>query len=501
MDFLDPQKERRNRIALLTGYVLVGLAIAIASIVLLYQTDGYCIDRKGAVDRCGLVFVSSNPSGATVYVDGKAANNQTDMKINLRSGTYDIRLTRDGYRDWQRSVTVAGGDVQRFDYPFLFPKTLQTKTVENYSTAPSSASQSPDRRWVLLTQADQDGTFRLYDIKNPADYTVKDVSVPASVYTAGDGAYSWRVTEWSTDNRHVLLLHTYTQKGAAAQEYILFDRQTPEASQNLTKSLNLSADQQLTLFNKRSTAFYAYDTAAKTLQTMSPEGDPPVALNLTNVIAYKTYGTDTVLYVTDVPPSGNVVSGTVSVVLQQGNRSQVIRLLPQGATTYLLDIAQYANDWYVVVGSSSDTGVRIYKNPFDEVLANSAALPSPIRFLRTTSPTYVSFSDNAQFIMSSNGKQTGVYDIENDDAYTYDLPGQLDSPQTHPLWMDGYRLYFVSSGHAVVLDYDNQNRQTLQPASPDYSLFFNPNYRFVFSLTPDQSHGLGLTRTPLRVEQ
>ena len=61
MDFLDPKKERLNRVALFVSYGLITLAIGIASIVLLYQTDGYCVDGTGAVDRCGLVFVSSQP--------------------------------------------------------------------------------------------------------------------------------------------------------------------------------------------------------------------------------------------------------------------------------------------------------------------------------------------------------------------------------------------------------------------------------------------------------
>lgn len=500
MDFLDPQKERRNRIALFTGYVLIGLAIAIASVMLLYQTDGYCIDKKGAVDRCGLVFMSSTPSGATVYVDGKPAKNQTDTKINLRSGSYDVRLTLDGYRDWRRSISVAGGDVERFDYPFLFPKTLRTTTVADFATAPSFASQSPDRRWIVMPQADKDGSFRVYDIKNPAKYTAKTVDLPANIYTASEGAYSWAATEWSDDNRHAVLVHSYTLKGVVSQEYVLLDRQDASASLNLTRSLSLAATQQLTLFDKRPTAYYVYDTAAKTLKTMSIEGDAPSAISLSQVLAYKTYGADTVLYVTDVPPSGSVVSGTVNAVLQQANRSQVVRVLPQGASTYLLDIARYANNWFVVVGSSSDNGVRIYKNLFDQVLRSSADVPSPIRFLRTASPTSVSFSDNAQFIMVSNGQQIGVYDNENDDAYTYDMQGQLDVPQVRPVWMDGFRLSYVSNGRAIVFDYDNQNRQTLQAASPQYPLFFSGNYRYVFSLAPSQDAGQQLTSTSLRVQ-
>jgi hypothetical protein len=69
MDFLDPQKERRNRVVLIVSYCLIAVAIALMSWMLLKQTDGYCLSRDGTVDRCGLIFVSSQPTGADVYIN------------------------------------------------------------------------------------------------------------------------------------------------------------------------------------------------------------------------------------------------------------------------------------------------------------------------------------------------------------------------------------------------------------------------------------------------
>ncbi len=498
MDFLDPKKERRNRIALLVSYALVAIAVVIASVVLLYQTDGYCLDNSGAVDRCGLVFLSTQPAGSAIYVNGKLAGARTNAKLNLHSGTYTIELSQAGYRNWTRTIVVAGGDVQRFDYPFLFPTTLKTTNVASFTTGLAFASQSPDKRWLLAAEAAQSGAFKLYDLKNPASPSSSDETLPASAYTAGDGAQSWKAIDWSNDNRHVLLSHTYTTAGVAGQEYIMLDRQTIESSQNLTKTLKLTPGDQLSLFNQKPDKYYVYNTVNKTLQTTSTSGSAPTVLQLKDVLAYKTYGDNTILYVTTTPPSGKVTPGTVSVILQQDNRSQVIRELPSNAPGYLLEITQYSGDWFVAIATTNGKGVQVYKDPFDQKLATSASLPAPIRFLKVANPTYVAFSTNARFILAENGQACAVYDAEYDNSYVYQT-AVLDTPQAHVNWMDGDRLYHVSGGKAVVADYDAQNTQTLQPADPSYDLYFSSDYSYVFAIAPAKT-GVNLTATALTVQ-
>lgn len=500
MDFLDPKKERHNHIGLLVGYALVAIAIGIASTVLLYQTDGYCLDDNREVNRCGLVFLSSQPAGSTIYVNGEFKTGRTNMKLNFRSGDYNIRLTQANYRSWQHSVKVAGGDVQRFDYPFLFPEILKTTTVSVSDSGYAFASQSLNQRWLVTAESSQNGVFTLYNMRNPAKPGPTTLTLPTDVYTVGDGPQTWTAQAWSSDNRHLLLLHDYTVGGVAGQEYIMFDRQSAIGSQNLTKSLQLGVNDRLSLFNDKSTDYFVYNTEAKTLHTASTTGSAPTALNLENVIAFKTYGDNTVLYATTVPPSGKVTEGMVNIVLQQDNRSQVIRLLPDGASQYLMDVAEYSGNQYIVVGSNIEKGVRIYENPFDQKLTTAASLPAPVRFLKVAGPTNISFSTSAHYILAENNQQCIVYDTETSDSYAYTVASPLDAPQTHLKWMDGDRLYYVSGGKAVVADYDNVNRQSLQPASPNFNLFFSGDYKYVFSIITNDEQKTVLTSTALQVQ-
>ncbi len=72
MDFLDPKKKRANTIRLYLGYLLVGIAIAIGSYIIYYQSYGYGYNTKTReVIQNGLVFVSARPEAADIYLNGQ----------------------------------------------------------------------------------------------------------------------------------------------------------------------------------------------------------------------------------------------------------------------------------------------------------------------------------------------------------------------------------------------------------------------------------------------
>jgi hypothetical protein len=484
MDFLDPKKERRSNIMLLLGYCLVALAIGGATLVLLYQAYGYGLNQQGQITQNGLLFISSKPSGSSIYFNNQVYRASTDTRATMSAGAYALRIVRPGYRDWQRPVYVAGGDVQHFDYPFLFPSTLQTTVISEITSSPSFVSQSPDRRWILCDRPAVPGSFTLYDLKNPRQPVSSVIALPAGTFTPGDGAQGWAVEEWANDSRHVVLAHTYSSKGVASHEYILLDRQTPPNSVNFTYNLNLPQDETLALFNNQVSQVYVYDAGAQTLNRTNVS-DGSVISTLQHILSYKAYADKEILYVTDQPLNGKVTPGQVSVVLQDGQQSYTLRTLPAGAPGYVLNLAQYSGDWYVAVGASSDSAVYVYRNPQNQPAAGPDSYPDPWRRLSLNSPSYVAFSDNTQFLMAESGQSFVVYDLENILQYRYSAVQPLDQPQTHAAWMDGNRLKYVSNGKLVAFDYDYRNQQTLMPALAGFIPVFDSGYTHVYALAPN----------------
>lgn len=502
MDFLDPKKERQNQIKLLLGYALITIAIAGATLVLLYQAYGYQLNQQGQVTQNGLLFISSQPTGSNIYLNGQLYASATDTRAIVPAGAYDLKITRSGYHDWSRPIYVAGGDVQHFDYPFLFPNNMKSTDVSDLSAAPTLFTQSLDQRWLLMDRPGDPGTFTLYDLRNPKQPTSSVITLPAGTFTPSDGAESWSLEEWANDNRHVVLEHTYTSKGATDHEYILLDTQSPSDSINLTYTLNLTQDETLTLFNNQISQVYVYNPDDQSLQRINVS-DGSLVSKLDHVLAYKTYADNMILYVSDQAPDGKVTPGMDSVVLQDGQKTYTLRTLPAGASSYVLNLAQYSGDWYIAVGASNGSFVYVYKDPQSEPTTTLDSYPEPWRRLNITDPTYLSFSGNTQFLLAESGQHFVVYDLENVIQYEYTATQPLDSPQLHATWMDGDRLMYVSNGKLEVFDYDYQNQVPLMAANAGYIPDFDSNYGYVYAISPepmtakDPTPGLDLSSTPL----
>ncbi|HVV25909.1 MAG TPA: PEGA domain-containing protein [Candidatus Saccharimonadales bacterium] len=471
MDYLDPKKEARHRIMLFVGYVLIGIAIVIGTLILLYQAYGFGIGKNGTVIQNGLVFFSSQPNPANIYVDGKLNKSQTNTRLTMPAGIYHIQLARSGYRDWQRTIEVEGGDVQHFDYPFLIPTKLTTKKIADYTAAPALTTQSPDRRWLMVQTPGSMTAFQVYDLKNPTKAPL-ELHLPDGLLSKATSSENWQLEEWADDDKHVVLQHNYDGKS----EYILIDR--TDASQALNLNTTLSASPaKLTLLNKKYDQYYLLG-ADGTLQSATLSDHTPKTV-LTNVLAYQSYASDTILYAT----SKNAPAGKVLIQLRSGGNTYPIRSFAAGST-YLLDLTKYDGTLYVTAGASGESKIYIYKDPIGQLnnLPHNAVYP--IQVLHVDQPNYLSFSNNAQFVVAENGTQFGVYDIENTKGYNFTSQSPVDAPATHATWMDGDRLTYVSGGKLIIFDYDDTNQQTLVAASPSYLPAFAPDFKFVYTLAP-----------------
>jgi hypothetical protein len=473
MDFLDRPKELRQKLILYTGYFLIAVAIVLLTLILVYRAYGFDFGKHGNVIQDGLLFFSSEPSSADIYINNKLEPSQTNSRLFIPSGIYNVKLTKTGYRDWSRKIVVNGGAVEHFDYPFLVPNSLTSKSVTSYSSAPGLYTQSPNQGYILVNDTSDLSTFDLYKINNPAKPIKTTFTLPAGLLTKANSSESWKLVSWADDNQHVLLEHIYDGK----IEYILVDINDPTQSVNLNTTFATSPDD-LTLANVKYNNYYWIDPTNQDLMTAGLSNTTPVIAE-SHVLAYKTYGNNTVLYATeDGAPTGQVL-----VKLDNGSGQQYdIRKLPV-STTYLLNLTTYSGVPYVAAGSDTDDRVYLYQNPISQLNNLPKQSPVPIWVFHLTDPDYVMFSSNAQFVMAESGDSYGVYDIENKLSYQYiNTKYSLDTPQTNATWMDGDRLIYISGGKAVIQDYDDTNIQPLVSASSNYIPYFSSNYKYMFSV-------------------
>ncbi|MBC7708403.1 PEGA domain-containing protein [Polaromonas sp.] len=486
MDYLDPRKRLRHTIILYVGYILIGIAILIATVVLLYQAYGFGVDRKGTVIQNGLVFISSQPRPADIYINNKLERTQTNTRLSLPENSYDVRVQRDGYQPWQRNVTIEGGKVAHYDYPFLIPKTITSTKLQTYEQVPGLVTQSPDKRWLMVLQPGSARAFDVYDLKNPVKEPIA-LTVPESIISAG-AAESWRLVEWADDNQHVLLQHVFDAK----TEYVLVDRQDPLRSENLTATLGVNPSQ-LTLIDRKFDRYYIYDADTLSLSRASLR-TPALVLVLSDVINFKSYGSETLLYATKTGAS----AGKVRISLQSAGRIYTIRSVAADAT-YLLDVTKYDGSFYVVVGASSASKVYIYRDPVAQIGNDLFRSPTPVQVLHVDQPNFVSFSSSAQFITAENGPHFAVYDIETKHGYNYTAKQPLDAPQAHAEWMDGNRLTYISNGKQTIFDYDYQNVRTLGAGLPAVLPMFAPDFKYSYTITKGTGTQAALSQSALLI--
>lgn len=501
MDFINPQKRRYHKLRLIVGYILVAIMILLMALVLLYQARGYGFSKNGQIIQNGLVFMDSTPNPAYITLNGVLNGSTTNTRLTLPAGQYTIELTKAGYHPWIRVVDVDGGSIEYFDYPFLFPKTVTTTAVKQFSAQPGLITEAPDNHWLLVQDPTSQVSFFEYDLSAPAKIaaSVVTLSLPTNLITApATGTQSWQVIAWANDNQNVLLEHSYQ----GGQEYILFDRLTPNDSVNLTKTLNINPTTQLTLLNNKYNQYYLYDSAAEVVSSETLSSLQPTQVE-THVLAFNSYGGNTITYVTDQ----NASAGDVNVDVLQAGVNYVIRQLPANST-YLLDSAQYAGNWYIAAAATTDNEVYVYENPMSDIASAPNEPLVPAYILKVTAPNYLSFSANSQFVVAENGSAFAVYDAQNEKGYAYQLPTAIPVNQ-HANWLNGDQLYITTNNQVSIFDYDGTNQQSLQPVVAGSMLTFDPTYKWSYVLAPTPAAELAnqgttplpyeLTSTALRI--
>lgn len=492
MDFLDPKKKRAHVIRLFVGYFLVATALLLASILLLFAAFGYGINRStGEVIQNGLVFVDAHPQSAKMFINGQDRG-QTDGRFVLEAGKYTLELQRENYRPWKRDFILEGGNIVRLVYPFLFPEKLETTDIVELPTNTDMVTESPDRKWIIMHSQNSPRDFRVLDTSTK-DLKTITATIPSSVLAGRSGSQKMEMVEWSTDNRHVLLKHSYS----GGYDYIMFDRQAPEQSFNVTQLFN-KAFTNVTLRDKKFDQFYLHDEETGELMTgsVSNRNLEPV---LSGVVSFWPYKDKTVLYTTtkDAPAEKSLLR------LKDGQITYTLRELTRDSG-YLLNMAEFDGATYVIGSAMSDGKVYIFKNPVEALKRDTTKPLNPAVLMKLEGAQYLSFSNNARFASVQSGSKFAVYDFETEQQYKYDT--QLTLPDAQKAkWMDGHRLMLVGSDNKLtIFDYDGLNPQTLVTTNSSYVPMFDRDYNRLYTVSPlvkDQSkQGLVWTDINLGVE-
>ncbi len=478
MDFLDPKAKKRHTVRLYIGYALMAALILTTSSILVFSAYGFDVDRKtGQVIQNGLLFVDSAPDGAQVVINDTIQKDKTNNRFAMPAGDYSLKIQKEGYRDWRRNFQLTGGGVERFTYPLLIPNTLNSREVQTYDAVPTFVTESPDRRWVLVNQGNSLSNFTEYDLNNlvePADNPqARAFTLPTDLFTAAEGAHSIEAVEWSTDNEHVLVKHSF----ATGFEFVIISRDEPATSININKLLTLNPTA-VTLRDKKFDQWYLFTQDGGILQ--AADAKKVIAPVATGVTSYKSHDNDTLLYA-----SAGTDGKTQRITLKQKDTSYKVKDVANGAV--MLDIARYDGKWHMVIGVDSEQKTYVYIDPLNVLQKKDNTPLVPVTILKSVGTlTSVSFSDNTRFIAAQSGQHFEVYDAEYRQTFRYDITDPFD-PAVKVDWIDGHRLTGRVAGKAIIFDFDGSNKQELLANVPQASLLFDRDYTVMYTINASKA--------------
>jgi hypothetical protein len=472
MDYLDPDKKRQHKQRLLFGYVLIGFAIGIATVLLVYMANGYYVDRDtGQVIQNGLVYVDSRPGGAEIYLNGEKQKGATDARLVVPAGEYEIGLKRDGYRDWGRNLLLEGGSLRKLTYARLIPNELTSSVGANLRSNPIATSQSIDKKWLVLSFGDKPLELNIIDIEQPT-VTPQIITIPSNLVVDSETG-TIEITEWADDNRNFIAKYT----NGNLINYILVDRENPQAAVNLNILFG-DNNYEIGFQDRNKDIFFAYKPATKSLLTASLSGGVNPSPVVDNVYDYKTFGRDWVLYITE---SGE--EGLVSARFKRGDKDILLKKI-KTSDKYLLQLAKLGNAPVMGISSTVENRAIVYNDPQKFLDENpEASVPIATTVLRVEKPSDLRISSDSSVIMASGQGKFASHEFEADRSYTFTVEVPVD-PIQEVRWLDGQHFLFSSEGKQFMMDFDGSNMYDLVASMPVNGSYFTNNIEIMFSFTP-----------------
>lgn len=201
---------------LLTSF-LIAIFLISGTAAAIFYARGYRIfpDGKKTLEGTGLLVATSKPDGAKVYINNHLTT-ATNNTINLPEGTYQVKITKDGYSTWEKSITLKKEIVSRAD-ALLFsnaPK-LESITLTEAKNPIIDDSKTLIAFTVASSSAEKNGIYVLDMNANPLisfggsisqiANNVKDIFSNSTIEFSPDGSELVATISGSLDKTTYLL--------------------------------------------------------------------------------------------------------------------------------------------------------------------------------------------------------------------------------------------------------------------------------------------------------
>lgn len=111
---------------------------------LIIIANGYQINWSARkIIQQGMIYLISTPKNVSFYINNTLKGGKSPFKLsNLSEGRYDVKISKDGYYDWNKTLSVLPGMVSESENIVLFlkdpePTSINQDELDSFSKLPS----------------------------------------------------------------------------------------------------------------------------------------------------------------------------------------------------------------------------------------------------------------------------------------------------------------------------------------------------------------------------
>lgn len=224
---------------LLSAIVLLILLLATTMVVLYGRGYRLGFQKSGPqLSKTGTLQAKSTPTGAQVYIDGHLTK-ATDNDIILTPGKYTVRISKDGYNDWQKDVQIEREIVSSAN-ALLFPKapTLQSISTLGVESAVIDPTGTKIAFRIASNSAKKNGIY-IFEMTNRPFPVLVGQNGSTQIVDETIDTFSQAKLTWSPDGKQIL---ASIPLGESSTYYLLKSDGFNATPQNVTLTVQTVLD-------------------------------------------------------------------------------------------------------------------------------------------------------------------------------------------------------------------------------------------------------------------
>ena len=475
---------------ILSAVATFAVLIIVTSAILFmlgFRLDGL----NGRLEQGALLQFDSVPSGADVYIDGKNIGSRTATKQTVLAGTHSVKMTKSGYQDWNRTLTITAGTLTWLDYTRFVPKDRPVQTVTTNETL-AGMKISPDSKWALMQPASNEAEFQLVDLRSE-DIKASPLVLPTTVYAdaAAEGVtHSFSIASWDSGARYALVKHLYRDQ----TEWLVVDTQNPAQTVSATQLLSVGfIDLQFASTNGK--VLYGL-TNDGTIRKIDLAAATLSRAFISHVESFTVFDNTVLSYVG--VDSGDATKRVAGVYRDGDESPHVLRSVANTDTVLKIATGRYFNGDYVAIAEGDVVSVLKGSYPTSSSQDNSS-LKTLTKFELAGAVSALSFSPKGDYVLAQSGESYKSYEIEHQRIATGMIAVTAGSPASTLKWLDIAHLWNDDAGTLTMRDFDGSNAYSIMTVAAGYDAGLSQNGRFFYAVGRDDK-GYHLQRVKMILE-